>query len=101
MSSLGSGDNGELTFLDLISLMSFFIGVMNLSENLTQGDKQELQEDLSQKADLLLEEIHGHLEEQDSLLKQILEELRNDSRGDIQEVIRTHDKRSDDTRPNG
>lgn len=81
--------------------MSFFIGVMNLSENLTQGDKQELQEDLSQKADLLLEEIHGHLEEQDSLLKQILEELRNDSRGDIQEVIRTHDKRSDDTRPNG
>lgn len=83
MSGLGSGDNGELTFLDLVSLMSFFIGVMNLNENLTQGDKQELQEDLSQKADLLLQEIHRHLEEQDFLLQQILEELRNDSRGNI------------------
>ena len=80
MSNLGSGDQGEFTFLDIIALMSFFIGVINLDENLTQSDKQELQESLSQKADLLLQEIHGHLEEQDALLKQILEELRNDSR---------------------
>ena len=80
MSNLGSGDQGEFTFLDIIALMSFFIGVINLDENLTQSDKQELQESLSHKADLLLQEIHGHLEEQDALLKQILEELRNDSR---------------------
>ena len=80
MTNLGSGDNGEFTFLDIISLMSFFIGLMNLGENLTQGDKQELQEDLSQKADLLLQEIHNHLEKQDSLLQQILKEIQDDSK---------------------
>ena len=62
---LGSGQRGEFTFLDTIALASFFIGLMNLDENLTQGDKQELQHDLSEKADLLLEEIHSHLEKQD------------------------------------
>lgn len=72
--------NGQLDFLDLITLASFVIALQNLDENITQSDKADLQEDLSNKADLLLNEIHGHLEEQDALLKQILEELRNDSR---------------------
>lgn len=75
---IGSGDNGEITYLDLVSLMSFFIGVINLNENLTQSDKAELQESLSEKADLLLKEIHEHLEQQDSMLKQIIKELGND-----------------------
>ena len=75
---MGSGDNGEFTFLDILSIMSFWIGLMNLGENLNQGDKQDIQSDLSSKADLLLKEIHRHLEQQDMLLKQILEELQND-----------------------
>ena len=76
MSGLGSGDYGEFTFLDIITLISFFIGLANLEENLTQGDKQELQEDLSNKADLLLNEIHSHLEEQDKKLNLILQEIK-------------------------
>ena len=64
--------NNELGFIDLLSIASFVIGLMNLEENLTQGDKQELQEDLANKAELLLEEIHGHLEEQDHKLDMIL-----------------------------
>ena len=79
MLRLGSGDSGEFTFLDTITLVSFFIGILNLDENMTQGDKQDLQEDLSQKADLLLSEIHGHLEEQDRILRR-LEEKLSDSR---------------------
>ena len=75
---LGSGDNGEFTFLDTLSIMSFLIGMMNYGENLTQGDKQELQESLSQKAELLLKEIHGHLEDQDKKIDKILEVLNND-----------------------
>ena len=62
----------ELDFIDLLSIASFVIGLMNLEENLTQGDKQELQEDLSNKAELLLNEIHGHLEEQDRKLDELL-----------------------------
>lgn len=73
--NLGSGDNGEFTFLDIVSIASFLLGVMNLEENLTQNDKQELQEDLSNKADLLLKEIHRHLKEQDRKLDVIIERL--------------------------
>ena len=72
MRGLGSGDNGEFTFLDSITLIGFIVGLMNLEENLTQGDKQELQEDLADKAELLLEEIHSHLEDQDHKLDRIL-----------------------------
>lgn len=80
MKGLGSGDNGEFTFLDTLSLMGFFMGIMNYGENLTQGDKQELQESLSQKAELLLNEIHSHLQKQDEKIDKILEVIKNDNR---------------------
>ena len=70
-------NNGQLDFLDWISIMSFIIALMNLDENMTQGDKQELQEDLANKADILLAEIHSHLESQDKKLDFILKELQN------------------------
>ena len=72
MNGLGSGDNGQFTFLDIISLTSFLIGILNLDENLTQGDLQD-------KAQLILDEIHGHLQRQDDkidLILQRLEELK-------------------------
>ena len=81
--NLGSGEYGEFTFLDIVSIASFLIGVMNLEENLTQGDKQEIMENLSSKADLLLKEIHRHLEEQDNKLDEIMERLENDKRRNI------------------
>ena len=77
---LGSGDSGEFTFLDTLNILSFIIGAMNLNENLTQGDKQDLLQEFSTKADLLLKEIHSHLEKQDNKLDKLLEELSNDSR---------------------
>ena len=76
---LGSGENGEFTFLDTLNIMSFLIGTMNYQENLTQGDKQELLETFSKKADDLLKEIHSHLEEQDNKIDTILEVLSHDS----------------------
>ena len=76
---LGSGDYGEFTFLDTINLVSFLVGMMNLNENLTQGDKQELLETFSKKADDLLKEIHQHLQDQDIKIDKILKELSNDN----------------------
>ena len=73
--NFGSGDNGEWTFLDIISIASFFVGMENLDMNLTQDDKQDLQRDLSEKSDVILSEIHKHLEEQDKLLKEIWSKL--------------------------
>ena len=75
----GNGENGQLTFLDTINLISFMIGVMNLNENLTQGDKQDLLKTFSQEAERLLNEIHHHLQEQDEKIDMILEELKHDS----------------------
>ena len=65
---LGSGENGELTFLDAVSIISFLIGLQNLDINLTQDD-------LSKEADRLLNEIHGHLEEQDRKIDLIMKKL--------------------------
>ena len=80
MNGLGNGENGQFTFLDTINLISFFIGMMNLNENMTQGDKQELMEELSKKSDLLLKEIHAHLKDQDKKIESILEVLSNGGR---------------------
>lgn len=78
--NLGSGANGEFTFIDILGILSFIIGMMNLDENLTQGDKQDLLQEFSSKADLLLKEIHSHLQNQDDKLDKLLEVYSNDSR---------------------
>ena len=88
---LGNGENGQFTFLDTLNIISFFIGIMNLNENLGQGDKQDLLEEFSKKADVLLKEIHGHLADQDRKINKILEELRNDNRGNFQSSISKDD----------
>ena len=72
-------NNNQLTFLDVISIMSFCISLMNLDENLSQGDKQDLQNDLAEKMEIILQEVHGHLKEQDKKIDKILEAI-NDSR---------------------
>lgn len=78
MKGLGSGDNGELTFLDLLNVLSFMIGVQNLDLNATQNDIQAVMNALAEKADTLLKEIHAHLEEQDRKLTDIFKELKNE-----------------------
>lgn len=80
MNGLGSGDNGEFTFLDLLAMASFFIGLENYDMNLTQDDKQDLMNELSGKAEKLLKEIHNHLAEQDRKMDLILEALNESNR---------------------
>ena len=72
----GSGPNGQWTFLDMLSICSFMISMINLNENFTQSDKQDLQSDLSKQTEVLLQEIHGHLQEQDEKINTILEEIK-------------------------
>lgn len=72
---MGNGENGQFTFLDIISIMSFLIGVMNLDENISQSDMQDLQHQLADRTEDILYEMHGHLEEQDRKIDRILEVL--------------------------
>lgn len=73
--TLGSGASGELTLLDIITLVSFYIGLENLEMNITQEDVQEA-------TDKVLNEIHTHLEEQDRKIDLILGVL-NENHTDI------------------
>lgn len=71
----GSGDNGEWTFLDLVALISFCIGLQNLELNISQDDLQKETERLDAALRQNVEEIHAHLEQQDDKLKEILRRL--------------------------
>ena len=73
-------NNNQLSFLDTVNLMSFCISLMNLNENFSQGDKQDLQNDLSEKMEIILNEMHSHLKEQDIKIDKILEVVSNDNR---------------------
>ena len=73
--------DNQLEFLDLLNIASFCIALMNLEENLTQGDKQELMEELDKKTGKLLQEIHEHLQVQDEKLAYIMEVLDNEKNG--------------------
>ena len=94
---LGSGDNGEWTFLDILSIMSFCIGLQNLDMNSTQEDMQQADHNSAIRADRILKEIHSHLEEQDRKIDLIMEVLNNGSERNIQQDSKPHDKRNDDT----
>ena len=66
--------NKQVDFLDALSVASFCIGLMNLDENVSQGD-------LADKSEIILKEVHRHLNEQDGKLNAILERLnRYDNR---------------------
>lgn len=56
----------------MLDLMGFVVGFMNLNENLTQGNKQDIMKNLSEKADTILKEIHLLLEEQDKKFIKLL-----------------------------
>ena len=62
-------------FLDAVALVSFIIGIANYNENLSQSDKDEMMHALDEKANNMLEKLEADLEEQNKLLRQILDKL--------------------------
>lgn len=62
-------------FMDALSLASFFLGLANLEENLTQSDKDDLMSRFDEQANTILERIHGELEEQNRVLRDISSKL--------------------------
>ena len=73
MRGLGSGDNGEFTFLDMISIISFCVGLQNLEYNIAQEDLDNQTQELDRRLKEVVDDIHEHLQKQDK----ILEELSN------------------------
>ena len=83
---MGSGRSGELTFLDLISIISFCVGLQNLEINITQDDLQDMAMQADKRQSAGIEDIHRHLAIQDEKLSMILRILG--SRGDINDSRR-------------
>lgn len=73
MSKIGSGDNGELTFLDMISIISFCVGLQNLDLNIAQEDLDNQTQELDARLRRVVDDIHKHLQEQDEKINQMLE----------------------------
>lgn len=74
---LGSGENGEFTFLDVLSVISFIIGIENLKYNISQDDIQKqtvhIDASVNEQVDRALQEIQKHLKEQDRKINMLLE----------------------------
>lgn len=75
--------NNGLEFADALAILSLYLGVLNLSENESQSDAQLKilrQNDVcaanDRQAAYLLEELGRKFDEQNSMLKQILEAVK-------------------------
>lgn len=72
----------QTQYINLINLLSFYIGLVNLKENLTQNDKQELENLFSQKMSGFINQVESHLEIQDQKIDEILGILKEKERRD-------------------
>ena len=77
---MGSGENGQLTAIDIMSILSFIVGLQNLDLNIDQNDMDAQTRDINEKASELvntaLAEIHEHLQTQDQKIDMILEAIK-------------------------
>lgn len=64
-------------FDSTVNILSLVLGLMNLQENLTQSDKQDIVDNLNDKAEELLKKIDNHLQIQDQKIDKILKILEN------------------------
>ena len=67
--------NNEL--INLINILSFMLGIENLSENRIQSAHNDVQIANDKQAKYLLNEIRRQFDEQNKMLKKILELLEN------------------------
>ena len=71
---MNKGEN--LSFLDLLSVLSFIIGYANYEENVDQSAMQET-------VNKAVKDIHNHLAIQDAKLNKILEVISSDNKRNI------------------
>ena len=70
-----SGENGSLTFLDLLTIISFCVGLQNLDLNIAQDDLDKQTKELDRRLREVVDDIHHHLQVQDAKLDRILSEV--------------------------
>ena len=71
-------ESGEITLLDLLSIISFCVGLQNLDLNITEQDITSQTQELDRKLRMQVADIHKHLQMQDEKLNHIIEVIEND-----------------------
>ncbi len=61
--------------MDNLNVASFYLGLLNYKENITQLDKQELVESMQTTNEALLAELRKDISEQNDMLREILTRL--------------------------
>ena len=82
-----NNSNMQFDFLDIISIINFFIGIKNFNESIEQGSTQEV---IKTKT----HDIHEHLTNQDKKIDEILKRLEvieNGNKRNLREDNRTSD----------
>lgn len=79
-------DRKELSWLDVLTVASFMLGYENLMENRSQSAQSDqlirqnnVQDANDKQAQYLLEELRKQFDEQNKMLKEILEVLRSET----------------------
>jgi len=83
MRGIGSGADGEWTFLDMLTIMGFCIGLQNLDLNISQENLDNQTQELDAKLRAVVDDIHQHLKLQDQKIDRIVEVLEHDSRRNL------------------
>lgn len=65
----------QLSIIDLLSILSFLLGYENLLENREQSRQNDVQSANDKQAKYLLGELSRKFEEQNKMLKEILDKL--------------------------
>lgn len=65
--------------IDIISVLSFMLGYQNLQENRQQSAHNDVSAANDKQAQFLLEELGRKFEEQNAMLREILEVVKRDS----------------------
>ena len=60
------------SYIDYVNLMDLAISLCNLRSNNSQEERQKLEEHFNNELNILLEQIHGHLQQQDAKIDKIL-----------------------------
>lgn len=61
--------------LNTIAILSFLVGIANYNENLTQSDKDDIMHGLDKQTTDILNKVQESLNEQNKMLKEILNKL--------------------------
>lgn len=66
----------QLEFLDILSILSFYVGYENLIENRQQSAANDVSAANDKQAQVLLAALEGKFEKQNEMLREILEAVR-------------------------